>query len=236
MTLSKIKFHKYLKWVLLTQVLMAFFAVCFFIFFTGPLIIGAGKFSEVINHIETMDYRLWIVGGAFLYFLLALTIFVLFFLVDVSNWQVEEIKKNIYLLLKDKNIPVTVDIDESIPIHLDHAVSAPFSVDTALDLDEVVTVKTLIPVKLNLPIDTTIETSVLGIGKIKIPIKTFLPIDMNFPFQGEVHMKVNGFKIKLREMAEVELPAMKVPIKCQLKANLNLGSNLQQVESILKKK
>jgi len=234
--MNKEKFQKYLKWVLFFQVLLALSSVCFFLFFTGPLIIGAGKFNEIINLIETMDYRHWMVAAAFLYFLLALTIFVLFFLVNISNWQVDEIKKNIYLLLKDKNIPVTVDIDESIPVHLQHPVSAPFSLDTSLDFDEEVTVKAQIPVKMNLPIDTSIETSVLGLGKIKIPIKTHLPIDMNFPFEGKVHMKINDFKFKLREMAEVQLPAMNVPIKCQLRANLNLQSNLQQVENILTKK
>ncbi|MEK6623977.1 MAG: hypothetical protein AABY86_03355 [Bdellovibrionota bacterium] len=236
MQFGKVDFKKYLKWVLFGQVLLAFSAVFIFVFFTGPLVIGAGKFSEIINLIETTDYRFWIVIAACLYFLMALTIFVLFFLIDISNWQLEEIKKNVYLLLKDKNIPVTVDIDESIPIHIEKPVSAPFSVDTSLDIDEQVMVKAIIPVKMKLPIDTTIETSVLGLGSIKIPIKTYLPIDMSFPFEGKVHMVVNGFKIKLREMGEVQLPPMEVPVRCQLKARLNLESNLQQVENILLKR
>ncbi|HAZ14756.1 MAG: hypothetical protein A2X86_10490 [Bdellovibrionales bacterium GWA2_49_15] len=236
MNIAKIDFKKYIKWLLFAQVLLAFSTVFVFIFFTGPLVIGAGKFSEVINLIETTDYRLWLIIAACLYFFMALTIFVTFFLIDISNWQLEEIRKNIYLLLKDKNIPVTVDIDESIPIHIEKPVQAPFSVDTALDFDEQVLVKAVIPVKMKLPIDTTIETSVLGIGSIKIPIKTYLPIDLSFPFEGEVHMKVNGFKIKLREMGQVELPPMQVPVRCQLKARLNLESNLQQVENILLKR
>ncbi len=236
MKMRQMQIKKYVKWVLFLQVLMAFTAVCFFVLFTGPLVIGAGKFSEVIHLIETTDYRLWMVLGASLYFLLALTILILFFLGDVANWQVEEIKKTVYMLLKDKNIPVTVDIDESIAVHIDKPVSAPFSVDTALDFDEQVSVKATIPVKMNLPIDTVIETSVLGLGSIKIPIKTSLPIDMNFPFHGMVHMKVDSFKVSLKEMAQVQLPPMVVPVKCQLKAKLNLESNLQQVENILLKR
>ncbi|MBI2519607.1 MAG: hypothetical protein HYV97_04295 [Bdellovibrio sp.] len=236
MLLGKINFKKYLKWVLFGQVLFAFSAVFGFVFFTGPLVIGAGKFNEVIHLLETTDFRFWIVIAACLYFLMALTIFVSFFLIDISNWQLEEIRKNIYLLLKDKNIPVTVDIDESIPIHIERPVSAPFSVDTSLDIDEQVNISATIPVKLKLPIDTTIETSVLGLGSIKIPIKTQLPIDMSFPFEGEVHMKINGFKVKLREMGQVQLPPMEIPVRCQLKARLNLESNLQQVENILLKR
>ena len=75
MQFDKIDFKKYLKWVLFGQVLLAFSAVFIFVFFTGPLVIGAGKFSEIINFIETTDYRFWIVIAACLYFLMALTIF-----------------------------------------------------------------------------------------------------------------------------------------------------------------
>ncbi len=222
--------------LLVLQISALAIIILYLLFWQGPIVIGAGKFQHVVNQIETTDYRWWIAIGCGLYLVVATTLFILFVLVDISNWQLEEIKKHFYALIKDKHIPVTVDINEFIPIHLEKPVNAPFSINTLINFNQEVSVQANIPVKMDLPIDTVVETSVMGLGKIRIPIKTTLPIDMIFPFVGNVHMKVDNFKFSLSEMAQVQLPAIEVPVRCQVRANLNIQSNLQQVEKLIKAK
>ena len=219
----------FLKWGLISQFFFAFSILVGFIFFSGPMMIGAGKFDSVIHIIETIDYRWWIAAIIALYFLLSLFLLTLFAILNSSFDQVDTVKEIIYKLIKDRKIPIRADINERIKVELDKEVEAKFKVSTSINIDQKVHVKANIPIKLNFPLDTVIETKVLGIGKVKIPIKTLIPLDMNFPFDGEVSMKVNDFKIDLEEKAIVEIPPLEVPVNCQVEVKLNLESNLQNI-------
>jgi hypothetical protein len=219
----------FLKWGLIIQFFFATSVLVGFMLFSGPIIIGSGKFDNFINIIETINYRWWIIGLITLYFGISLFFLILFAIFHKQFEQVDAIKDNLFKLVKDRKIPIRADINERIKVELEDVVEADFKVSTNLDLDEKVQVKATIPVDLTIPIDTTFETKVLGIGTVKIPIKTRVPMKMDFPFEGEVAMKVKDFKLELDEKAQVKIPPMEVPINCQVEAKLNLESNLEKI-------
>lgn len=219
----------FLKWGLIVQFFFAATLLVGFLIFSGPIVIGAGKFDSLINNIETIDYKWWIVGIIILYFGISLFFLILFAIFHKQFEQVDSIKDNLFALVKDRKIPIRADIDERIKVELEDEVEADFKVSTALDIDEKVQVRATIPVDLTIPIDTVFETKVLGLGAVKIPIKTRVPMKMDFPFEGEVSMKVKGFKLELDEKAHVKIPPMEVPINCQVEAKLNLESNLEKL-------
>jgi len=219
----------FLKWGLIVQFFFAVTLLVGFILFSGPIMIGAGKFNSIIYTIETIDYRWWIVALIAMYFGMSLFFLILFAIFHKSFEEVDSIKDNLFKLVKDKRIPIRADIHERIKIELDEPVEANFKVSTLLDINEKVHVKAMIPVDLDIPVDTVFETKVLGIGTVKIPIKTKIPMKMDFPFEGEVSMKVDGFKLELDEKAKVQIPPMEVPIDCQVEAKLNLESNLEKL-------
>lgn len=219
----------FLKWGLIIQFFFATSVLIGFLLFSGPIIIGSGKFETFINTIETIDYRWWMIGLITLYFGISFFFLILFAIFHKQFEQVDSIKDNLFKLVKDRKIPIRADIHERINIKLDGPVEANFKVSTLLDINEKVHVKAIIPVDLDFPVDTVFETKVLGIGTVKIPIKTIIPMKMDFPFEGDVSMDVKGFKLELDEKAQVEIPPMEVPIDCQVEAKLNLESNLQKI-------
>jgi len=227
------KFQSAIKILLCIQTIMAFLVVLYFLIIADPMLIGIGQFESVVHKIESIDYRWWLLTGSILFLLLSLASTILFYVIDLSGFEISQIKDSIYSLVKGKNIPVRVDVDEKIRVEIEEEVSADFSVNTTLNISESVHIQTTIPVDLNLPIDTVFETKVLGIGTIKIPIKTSIPVKMDFPFDGYVKLNMQDFNLVLNEKAHVKLPPMMVPIKCQIDAVLNLESNLKKVEKTL---
>jgi hypothetical protein len=222
-------FSSFLKWGLIIQFIFAFLLVMGFVLFSGPIMVGAGKFYSLINTIETTDYRWWIVGVLLMYFGMSFLLLILFALFNKAFEEVDSIKDNLFKFVKDKKIPIRADINERIMVKLDKPVEANFKVSTSIDFNQNVHVKAIIPVRLDFPLDTIFETKVLGIGVVKIPIKTTIPLNMDFPFEGDVLMNVVDFKLDLEEKALVEIPPMEVPINCQVEAKLNLESNLQKI-------
>jgi len=219
----------FLKWGLIIQFFFAFILLSGFILFSGPIMIGAGKFNGLIHIIETIDYRWWIAGIVALYFGMSLFLLILFTLFNKSFEQVDSIKDTLFNLIKDRKIPIRADINERIKVELDAPVEAKFKVSTSFKIEETVHVKANIPINLNFPLDTVFETKVLGIGKVKVPIKTIIPLNIDFPFDGEISMKVDNFKLDLEEKAMVQIPPMEVPLNCQVEVQLNLESNLQNI-------
>lgn len=222
-------FSSFLKWGLIVQFIFALLLVVGFVLFSGPVMVGAGKFNSIVNIIETTDFRWWIVSLLTMYFGMSLFLIILFAIFNKAFEEVDSIKDNLFKLVKDKRIPIRADINERIMVKLDKPVEANFKVSTSLDFNQNVHVKAIIPVRLDFPLDTVFETKVLGIGVVKIPIKTTIPLNIDFPFEGDVAMNVVDFKLELEEKALVEIPPMEVPINCQVEAKLNLESNLQKI-------
>jgi hypothetical protein len=222
-------FSTFLKWGLIVQFVFALLLVIGFVLFSGPIMIGAGKFNSFINTIETTDYWWWVAAILTMYFGMSFLFLILNALFNKAFEEVDSIKENLLKLVKNKKIPIRADINERIMVKLDKPVEANFKVSTKLDINQSVHVKAVIPVKLNFPIDTIFEAKVLGLGTVKIPIKTTIPMNMDFPFEGDVAMNIKDFKLELNEKAFVEIPPMEVPINCQVEAKLNLESNLQKI-------
>lgn len=190
--------------------------------------IGEGRLTELLRDIEVYNFKIWVLMAICLYIIFTLAVIVVLFLLNISNQKLDDLKLAVKNLLQGKFIPVTVEIDENIPVVMDKVVEAPFELSTRMNFNEEVTVKTVIPINMDIPMDTVIETSVMGIGKIKIPIKAIMPIKMDFKFEGPVKMNVQDFHLNIQEKAKVSLPPLEVPIKCTVKAKLNLDSNLAQ--------
>jgi hypothetical protein len=210
------------------QLLGGFLFLSWLIIWAGPISVGTGRLTGLLHDLEVYDFKLWLIIGTFLYLLLLAGMLVLVFLINISNRKLEDIKLAVVNLLQGKFIPVTVDIDETIPVAMGTQVEAPFEISTKISFNEEVFVKTTIPVDMNIPLDTVVETSVMGLGKIKIPIKASMPMKFNFDFSGPVKMNVQQFDFHLKEKARVEMPPLQVPIKCSIKARLNLESNFTQ--------
>ena len=235
MKINPTKIRSLIKWALGFQLFFSLNLVLFTLF-SNPLIIGSGKFDNIVGLVETIDYKWWLLGLSLIYFIFAIAVFITFTAISISNFHLEELRESVYKALRGKDIPVRVDLDDNVQVEIAEPLKAEFSVSTHLNFKEKVHVKADIPLKLELPIDTIVEASVMGLGKIKIPIKTMIPIDLHFPFEGKVSVDVENYKLELSEEATVKLPAITVPIKAQLDANLNLESNLQRIENAITNK
>jgi|GEM_PF-6413981 len=197
------------------------------------LALGQGKFLHWVEEFETFDFFWPAMIVIFFSIIFLITLLVGVLILEKFQDQIKQALKNFYSELAEKTIPVSVSINETIPVNMP-SISAPFRVETLLSFDQAVQVKATIPIDLELPIDTIVETSVLGIGSLKIPIRTKMPVHLDFPFEGPVHMKVKDFPMKLEEMAQVDLPPMAVPVHCQVNAHLHMGANLEKLTKVIR--
>ena len=204
--------------------------------FLPEISIGEGRFDQVVTFLEKLNFKWWIVLMGFVIWAIPIAIAFAYFKAQDSILRFDQLKDSFIKLMEDRKIPVQVNIDNNIPINFKEAFDVPVVVDTKMDINEKVEVDTEVPIKCNVPIETNIETKVLGIGKVEIPIKSTVPIDIVLPFKGFVEMKVKDFPVSFKEKAQIEMPPMNVPIKCNIETQIDLMSNWEKMESYIKEK
>jgi hypothetical protein len=189
--------------------------------------IGEGRFDQFVLALETFNFQWWLVGlGSFLW-LLPIVVAITWRRTQAAGLEIDMLREKVLQLLENRSIPVTVDIDERIPVTFDEALVVPVALDTNIDIDSHVDIQTQVPIRTELPLDTTIQTSVFGIGTVKIPIRAKLPLDFVVPIEGRLHLKAAAIPISLDEEVRIQLPLIDVPLRCRVQTRVDILSNLE---------
>jgi hypothetical protein len=192
-----------------------------------PVSIGEGGFDQFVAALEQVNFQWWLVAGALFIWILPIAVVATWRRTNATGLEIDRLQEKVLTLLEGRSIPVTVDIDERIPVSFDASLSVPVGLDTDIDLDSEVEIQAEIPVRTELPLDTKVETSVFGIGKISIPIKATIPLDFVVPIDGALRIKATELPIQVRDNAEIELPPIEVPLKCRVETRIDLLSNIE---------
>lgn len=125
-------------------------------------------------------------------------------------------------LMKNRRIPIDVDVDQRVPINFDKPIELPLVLQTKVDVDHEIDFEADIPVDTEIDMDTIVETKVLGLGSIKVPIKAKIPLKMVLPIKTKIRLVIDDFPINIDDKMNVQLPPMETPLKTTLKAKVRI--------------
>jgi hypothetical protein len=211
------------------------FAVVVALALTPRMVIGEGRFSAVIHHLESFDFKWWVTGAAFAVWLFPILLFITYQRAKGIGQELHRFQGGLRHLLADRALPVIVDIDQKVPLELAEPLDVAVELHTSVNVDSDVELEVEVPVRTELPIETKVQTSVLGIGTISIPIHARVPIDVVVPVKGRTRLKVTGMPIHLSNVAVGRLSAIEIPLRARIQAKLDLLSNFETAEHFLTK-
>lgn len=197
-----------------------------------PWVIGEGRFQGFIHDVELYDFKWWLVSLTALGWIIPIVLVVTWRNAKRAGLEAASVKAHVRELLEGRSFPVIVDVDTVIPVKLERALEVEFSVQTKVDVDDRIELEGSIPLVTELPIDTEISTSVFGLGTVKIPIKARIPLNITIPLATTMHVRAKAIPIRLSEKAQVELPAMEIPIKSRLEARIDILSTIETVDPL----
>lgn len=200
----------------------------------SPMVLGRGRFEAFAEGLETYNFKWWFTGLAFAAWLLPIVLVVVWRRATDAGTELARIRTLVETVLKDRYLPVTVDVQARVPVQLDGPLSMPVSLKTNIELDEMVELEADVPVKAEVPFDTEVETTILRFGTVRFPVRGLIPVDVVLPMKAVVHVKAR-VPVNLREEATVEVPPLDVPISARVDARLDLLQNLKAAGGILKK-
>lgn len=200
----------------------------------SPMVLGRGRFDALAAGVETFDFKWWFTGIAVVIWLLPVVLVIVWRRAAEAGVELARIRELLEAALKDRFIPVTVDVAARIPVTLDGPLRVPVSLKTGIDINEMIDLEADVPVRAEIPIDTEIETNVLRFGTIRIPVKGLVPVDVVVPMKGRVHVKAT-VPVDIHEKATVEIPPLDVPVNARLEARIDLVESLKAAKGLLKK-
>jgi hypothetical protein len=204
------------------------------IVFSSPWVIGEGRIEESLRRLEDVDWRWWVVGAIVLAWGVPIVAVAGWLQARKAGLETDRLRQRIEHLLGDRQLPIVVDVDQRIPVKVEHPLTIPIEIATKLSLDEQIDVETSVPLRVDLPLDTTVETSVFGIGAIKVPIRARIPVDLVVPIKGKIRIKTDSLPVHIRDACTATLPPFEVPIQARLETKLGLLDNLRSAGAELK--
>lgn len=194
--------------------------------FASPMVLGRGRFDAFAEGLETYNFKWWFTGIALAIWLLPIVLVVVWRRAADAGSELARIRDLVETVLKDRYLPVTVDVQARVPVRLDGPLKMPVSLKTNIDLDEMVELEADVPVKAQIPFDTEVETTILRFGTVRFPVRGLIPVDVVLPMKALVHVKAR-VPVDLREEAVVEVPPLDVPINARVEARIDLLQNLK---------
>ncbi len=201
-----------------------------------PWIIGEGRFNEAARQLEGLDWRWWVLVPVGVLWGLPIVAMAAWLRARSAGLEVERVRKSVAALLQDRQIPIAVDVDTWVPVHVLEPMRVPVELDTRLAVDETVDIETKVPIRTELPLETEIETSVFGIGALKIPIRAKVPIDMVLPVVGKIRVRSDALPVRMKDEVVIRLPPFDVPIRSRIETRVDLLDSLRAAEQELKKR
>ncbi len=195
--------------------------------FAPPLVIGPGKFEHLVQTLEMFNFKWWLAALVVFAWLVPLGILVLWRRSQAAVIELNALREKFVSLLEGRRIPVMVDVDERIPVAFDATLDVPVSLHTDIDIDHDIEIEADIPIQTELPLDTTIQTSVFGLGNVNVPIKARLPLALDIPIRGKLRIRATDVPVSIEETAQVTLPNIEVPLRCQLRTRIDLLRNIE---------
>jgi hypothetical protein len=189
--------------------------------------IGEGRFDQFVGALETFNFKWWLLGLGFLLWVLPIAVAVTWRRTKAAGVEIDLLREKVLELLENRSIPVTVDIDERIPVTIADAMLVPVALETNIALDSHVDIETEVPIRTEVPLDTIVETKVFGIGRVKIPIRAKVPLDFVVPIAGRLRIQAEAVPISLDEEARIQLPPFDVPLRCRVETRIDILSNLE---------
>ncbi len=211
------------------------FSIVAALVWVSRIVIGVGQFDELVYHLETFNFKWWLVGIATALWLLPIVLVVIYRAAVRAGLEVDQLRATLRGILEDRALPIKVDIDTRIPVSFDEPLRVPIQLTTKIDFDEEMEIEGEIPFSTELPIDTDIQTKVLGLGTIRVPIRARLPVDVVVPVKGTMRIKASGVPIEINEVALVDLPPIEIPLRCRIETKIDVLTNLEAAERALRK-
>lgn len=201
-----------------------------------PLIIGAGRFDAFARSVESLDWRWVLLVPIVLVWVVPLLAVLAWLRARRAGLEVERVSAMMSTLLEHRQIPIAVDVDQTVPVEVAAPLRVPMELKTKIAVDDAIDVETTVPIRASLPLDTEVEASVFGLGTIKIPIRANVPLNLTLPIVGKIHVRSAGLPVHLKDEVTVQLPRFEVPIRSRLETRIDLLDNLTVAAEHLRKR
>jgi hypothetical protein len=191
-----------------------------------PLRIGTGQFDAWVQAVETRDFKSWLVGAVLVMWLVPVALGLLWR--HTRHLARESLRvRSILDSLARPSIPVKVDVDTRVPVHILEPLLVPVELHTRVGVDHELEVEAEIPVKAEIPVDAEVEATVLRFGTIRVPVKAVIPVDVVLPVKGRIRVRASDIPVDVRDIARVQLPPFEVPFVSRLETRIDLLANLR---------
>lgn len=208
--------------------------VLLLLFFSSPWTIGEGRVNEFLRELETIDWRWWVMVPVFIVWGLPVLAVGAWVRARRLGLETERIRTGLASLLRDRHLPIAVDVDARVPVQVEAPLQVPVELDTTMSVDELIDIETSVPIRVDLPMDTVVETSVFGLGALKIPMRATIPLDLVVPIKGKIRVKSDALPVKVKDEVVVRLPVFDVPIRSRFVTRIDLLDNLRTAEKSLR--
>lgn len=195
--------------------------------FSSPWTIGEGRVEHLLRELEAVDWRWWVMVPVLLVWGLPVVAVGAWWRARALGLETERLRTGLSSLLKDRQLPIAVDVDARVPVKVDAPLRVPVELATTLSVDEPVDIETSVPLRVDLPLDTVVETSVFGLGTLKVPIRATIPLDLVVPIKGRIRVKSDALPVRVKDECVVTLPVFEVPIKSRFVTRIDLLDNLR---------
>ncbi|MCA2976841.1 MAG: hypothetical protein INH41_12175 [Myxococcaceae bacterium] len=202
---------------------------------SSPWVIGEGRVEGLLQRLEAVDWRWWLIGAVALVWALPVVAVAGLLQARRAGLEATQLRARVEHLLEHQQLPLAVDVDTRIAVQVEAPLSIPIDLSTTLTLDEQVQIETSVPFKVELPLDTVVETSVFGLGTLKVPIRARIPIDLVVPIKGAIRIKTDALPVHIHDRCVAQLPVFEVPIRSRIETKLALLDNLKTAREQLRK-
>lgn len=202
---------------------------------SSPWVIGNGRVVEFLRELELIDWRWWVLLPVLILWGVPIVAVAAFLKARTTGLETEKLRSGLSNLLRDRQLPIAVDVDARVPVQVHAPLHVPVELNTTMSVDETVDIETSVPIRFDLPMDTVVETSVFGLGTIKVPIRASIPLDLVVPIKGKIRVKSDALPVKVKDSCVVQLPVFEVPIQSRFVTRIDLLDNLLSAEEKLRK-
>lgn len=200
-----------------------------------PLSIGTGSVDEFARRLEQLDFRWFVVPVVFVAWVVPILATLAWRQASATGLELDRVRELLSGVLRDRAIPVTVDIHARMPVRFDEPLKVPVELHTHVTIDQEIEIEAEIPFRATVPIDAEVETTVLRFGTLKVPIRASIPIDVIVPFRAMVRIRAERIPVDIREEATIRMPPMELPIDARIESKLDLLANLKHGEELLRR-
>jgi hypothetical protein len=197
------------------------------LFLSSPWVIGEGRVNDFLHGLETIDWRWWVMVPVLVVWGLPVLAVGAWLRARALGLETERLRTGLGSLLRDRQLPIAVDVDARVPVQVEAPLRVPVELDTTMSVDEHIDIETSVPLRADLPMDTVVETSVFGLGTIKVPIRATIPLDLVIPIKGRIRVKSDALPVKVKDECVVTLPVFEVPIQSRFVTRIDLLDNLR---------